>query len=77
MVSSERTVSDSSSLTGWHKSSYSGGSNAECLEVARGHAHVPVRDSKTVPGPAVLFSVNGWAAFVSAVKKGQLVHGQQ
>ncbi|MFF9522808.1 DUF397 domain-containing protein [Streptomyces achromogenes] len=77
MVSSERTVSDSSSLTGWYKSTYSGGSNADCLEVAHGHADVPVRDSKNLTGPAVLFSVNGWTAFVTAVKKGQVAHGQQ
>ncbi|GGR79266.1 MULTISPECIES: DUF397 domain-containing protein [Streptomyces] len=76
MVSSERTVSDSSSLTGWYKSSYSGGSNAECLEVACGHADVPVRDSKIITGPAVLFSANGWTSFVTAIKKGQLAHGQ-
>ncbi|MCL3996453.1 DUF397 domain-containing protein [Streptomyces lavenduligriseus] len=77
MISSERTVSDSSSLTGWYKSSYSDGNQAECLEVARGHAHVPVRDSKTVPGPALLFSTNGWATFVTAVKEDRLAHGQQ
>ncbi|MEU2439559.1 DUF397 domain-containing protein [Streptomyces rubradiris] len=76
MVSSEHTVPNSSALTGWYKSSYSGGDQGECLEVARGHAHVPVRDSKVVTGPAVLFSANGWAAFVTAVKKGQLLLGQ-
>ncbi|MEV4341170.1 DUF397 domain-containing protein [Streptomyces sp. NPDC049590] len=76
MFSSERTVSDSTSLTGWYKSSYSGGSNAECLEVARGHAHVPVRDSKAATGPAVLFSLDGWTAFVTAVQKGWLPHTQ-
>ncbi|MEU3414418.1 DUF397 domain-containing protein [Streptomyces sp. NPDC006658] len=72
MVSSERTVPNSSSLTGWYKSTYSGGSNADCLEVARGHAHVPVRDSKNLTGPAVLFSLNGWTSFVKAVANGQL-----
>ncbi|MEU3523417.1 DUF397 domain-containing protein [Streptomyces sp. NPDC038707] len=76
MVSSERTISDSSVLTGWYKSSYSDGSQSECLEVARGHAHVPVRDSKTVTGPAVLFSLDGWTAFVTAVQKGRLPHTQ-
>lgn len=70
MVSSEHTVSDSSALTGWYKSSYSGGSQGECLEIARGHAGVPVRDSKAVAGPALVFSVGGWAAFVGAVKDG-------
>jgi hypothetical protein len=72
MVSNERTVPDSSTVTGWYKSSYSGGSNADCLEVALGYADVPVRDSKTVTGPAVLFSANGWASFVDAVKEGRL-----
>ncbi|MEH0423552.1 DUF397 domain-containing protein [Streptomyces sp. B21-083] len=70
MVSSEHTVPDSSALAGWFKSSYSGGSQGECLEVARGHAGVPVRDSKAVAGPALVFSVRGWAAFVGAVKDG-------
>ncbi|MFI1353154.1 DUF397 domain-containing protein [Streptomyces sp. NPDC020898] len=70
MVSSEHTVLDSSALTGWFKSSYSGGNQGECLEVARGHAGVPVRDSKTVAGPALVFSVGGWTAFVGSVKDG-------
>ncbi|WTO37158.1 DUF397 domain-containing protein [Streptomyces achromogenes] len=76
MAHSERTIPNSSALTGWYKSGYSDGHQAECLEVARGHAHVPVRDSKAVTGPAVLFSLDGWTAFLTAVKKGQLVHGQ-
>ncbi|MGX1270104.1 DUF397 domain-containing protein [Streptomyces phaeoluteigriseus] len=72
MVSSEHTVSDSSALTGWYKSSYSGGSQGECLEIARGHARVPVRDSKAVRGPALVFSADGWAAFVGAVRDGRV-----
>ncbi|MFE9415977.1 DUF397 domain-containing protein [Streptomyces griseofuscus] len=68
MVSSEHTVSDSSALTGWYKSSYSGGSQGDCLEVARGHTTIPVRDSKDSRGPALLFSADSWAAFVAAVK---------
>ncbi|MCX5390808.1 DUF397 domain-containing protein [Streptomyces sp. NPDC006482] len=71
MVHSEHTVSDSSSLTGWYKSSYSGGDQGECLELARGHVGVPVRDSKAVTGPAVVFSADGWSAFVAAVKDGR------
>ncbi|MEV2217370.1 DUF397 domain-containing protein [Streptomyces sp. NPDC050997] len=72
MVSSEHTVSDSSALTGWYKSSYSGGDQGECLEVARGHADVPVRDSKAVSGPALVFSAQRWASFVTAVKDGHI-----
>lgn len=70
MVSSSRNVADSSTLTGWFKSSYSGGDQGECLEVAGGHAGVPVRDSKALAGPAVVFSPGGWSSFVEAVKVG-------
>ncbi|MFD7130487.1 DUF397 domain-containing protein [Streptomyces sp. NPDC059894] len=72
MVSSEHTVSDSSTLTGWYKSSYSGGDQGDCLEVARGHADVPVRDSKAPSGPVLVFSAGGWAAFVEAVRDGRV-----
>lgn len=72
MVSSEHTVPDSSALTGWFKSSYSGGNQGECLEVARGHATIPVRDSKATTGPAVLFSADGWRSFIGAVKQGRI-----
>ncbi|MFD7116212.1 DUF397 domain-containing protein, partial [Streptomyces sp. NPDC059922] len=54
MSSSERVV-------GWRKSSYSGGSNGECLEVADGYADVPVRDSKSPHGPALFFPAAGWS----------------
>jgi hypothetical protein len=59
-------------LTGWYKSSYSGGDQGECLEVAPGHPDVPVRDSKTAPGPALVFSRSSWTAFVTAVKDGRI-----
>ncbi|MFB7554916.1 DUF397 domain-containing protein [Streptomyces brevispora] len=62
------TVADATTLVGWFKSSYSGGGNGDCLEVAGGHAAVPVRDSKAPDGPAVVFSVAGWMSFVTAVK---------
>ncbi|MGW5649771.1 DUF397 domain-containing protein [Streptomyces humi] len=72
MASTERTVSDASTLTGWFKSSYSGGDQGECIEVARGHAVVPVRDSKAgSTGPALVFSAAGWASFVGAVRGGR------
>ncbi|MFF5663636.1 DUF397 domain-containing protein [Streptomyces griseofuscus] len=68
MLSNEHTVSDASTLTGWCKSSYSGGTNDNCVEIASGHTVVPVRDSKDSRGPALLFSADSWAAFVAAVK---------
>ncbi|MFE3665532.1 DUF397 domain-containing protein [Streptomyces sp. NPDC059164] len=72
MITSRRSLADPSALTGWFKSSYSGGSNGECLEVARGHATVPVRDSKAANGPALSFSHYGWSRFVTALKDGDL-----
>ncbi|WP_411129463.1 DUF397 domain-containing protein [Streptomyces sp. x-19] len=73
MVSSESTVYDSPALTGWYKSSYSSGDTpqGDCLEVARGHATIPVRDSKRPTGPALTFSPGSWSAFVSAVTRGE------
>jgi hypothetical protein len=61
-----------SSITGWYKSSYSGGDQGECLEVARNNPDVPVRDSKTTTGPTLVFSAHGWTAFVTAIKEGHL-----
>ncbi|MFJ3672031.1 DUF397 domain-containing protein [Streptomyces sp. NPDC090106] len=53
----------------WHKSSYSGGSGGNCLEVATGHpALIPVRDSKNPHGPRLAFASRTWAAFVDGVK---------
>ncbi|MEE1739665.1 DUF397 domain-containing protein [Streptomyces sp. BE147] len=68
----ESTVADGSGPIGWRKSSYSGGAGGDCLEVADGHLSVPVRDSKTPTGPAILFSPDGWSSFVAAVKNGHL-----
>ncbi|MFE4329073.1 DUF397 domain-containing protein [Streptomyces sp. NPDC056831] len=68
MVSSKRSVTDSSTLTGWFKSSCSGGDQGKRLEVADGYADIPVRGSKTPSGPALAFSADGWSSFVAAVK---------
>ncbi|MEV1093186.1 DUF397 domain-containing protein [Streptomyces microflavus] len=68
----EPTTTDGAPLAGWRKSSYSGGNQGECLEVARGYATVPVRDSKAADGPALTFSAQGWTRFVTAVKHGEL-----
>jgi hypothetical protein len=57
----------------WRKSSYSDGSGGSCVEIADNYPGVlPVRDSKTPEGPALLFPTRGWAAFVGAVKDGSL-----
>ncbi|MFD9044364.1 DUF397 domain-containing protein [Streptomyces bottropensis] len=54
----------------WYKSSYSEGSGGNCLEVAEGHpTHIPVRDSKTPLGPALVFRAEAWSAFVEDLKR--------
>ncbi|MEU9477321.1 DUF397 domain-containing protein [Streptomyces sp. NPDC048191] len=53
-------------VTAWRKSTYSGESGGDCLEVddTAAPTHVPVRDSKNPSGPAVVFSAPAWAGFV-------------
>ncbi|QNE77105.1 DUF397 domain-containing protein [Streptomyces finlayi] len=52
----------------WFKSSYSGGSGTECVEVANLHAVVGVRDSKRPEGASISVRVAAWAEFVSALR---------
>ncbi|MGW7384295.1 DUF397 domain-containing protein [Streptomyces sp. NPDC054794] len=69
MKRSKHSIPDSA-LTGWRKSTYSGGSSGDCLEVndLAAPTHVPVRDSKTPTGPALVFTAPAWVAFLGAVK---------
>jgi hypothetical protein len=57
----------------WRKSSYSGGSGGNCVEVADlpdgGRA---VRDTKEQGrGPVLLFTAGEWAAFTAGVRAGE------
>jgi hypothetical protein len=56
------------------KSSYSGQEN-NCIEVAvtatGGRA---IRDSKNQPGPSLYLSPDGWHAFLTGTKNGELGH---
>ncbi|MEU9077665.1 DUF397 domain-containing protein [Kitasatospora sp. NPDC048538] len=57
----------------WFTSSYSS-NGGECVEVAGNLTAadaVPVRDSKNPNGPALVFPVEAWADFVSAVRGGE------
>ncbi|WP_103528753.1 DUF397 domain-containing protein [Streptomyces sp. SM12] len=64
-----------SSSASWRKSSYSGGDNGSCVEVADGVPGVlPVRDSKTPNGPALAFPAADWSYFVTALKHGHLTN---
>jgi hypothetical protein len=63
------------SQTSWVKSSYSNGNGGGCVEHAPSFATsgvVPVRDSKIPGGPALVFSVDGWHDFISAVNQDAL-----
>ncbi|MGM9381572.1 DUF397 domain-containing protein [Streptomyces antibioticus] len=65
----EHTVPDNAAPLAWRKSSYSGPEGGSCVEVLDGYpGGVPVRDSKSPQGPAVVFSSVGWSLFVAAVK---------
>ncbi|WP_322985113.1 DUF397 domain-containing protein [Streptomyces sp. S584] len=69
----ERTIPNASVLHGWRRSTHSGPESGSCVEVADGHpSGVPVRDSKSPHGPALLIPAAGWSSFVSAVKAGHL-----
>ncbi|MFE1318091.1 DUF397 domain-containing protein [Kitasatospora phosalacinea] len=60
----------------WVKSTYSD-NGGECIEVApaASPSHLPVRDSKDPHGPALVFTKSGFAAFVAAVKSGEIGNG--
>ncbi|WP_037676386.1 DUF397 domain-containing protein [Streptomyces griseus] len=69
----DRTLANSSAMSGWRKSSYSGPEAGSCVEVLDGHpSGVPVRDSKIQGGPALVFESTSWSSFVSAVKVGSV-----
>ncbi|GAA1546289.1 DUF397 domain-containing protein [Streptomyces albidochromogenes] len=54
----------------WRKSTHSGGDGADCLEVSDDHPGiVPVRDSKNVTGPVLVFPASAWSAFVADLKR--------
>jgi hypothetical protein len=67
-----RRSENSTPITAWRKSTYSGESGGDCLEVndTAAPTHVPVRDSKNPTSPAVVFSAPAWSAFLGAVKTG-------
>ncbi|MFC8265211.1 DUF397 domain-containing protein [Streptomyces cinereoruber] len=65
----DRTIPNAAALSGWRKSSHSSGDGGTCVEVLDDHpAGVPVRDSKSPHGPALLFPSGAWSSFVTAVK---------
>jgi hypothetical protein len=59
----------------WVRSTFSGNGGDNCVEwspeVAAASSLVPVRDSKDPHGPALVFGVDAFSAFVQAVKAGE------
>ncbi|GGZ74056.1 DUF397 domain-containing protein [Streptomyces echinoruber] len=53
----------------WRKSSYSSGSQGDCVEVAPLPHTVHIRDSKDRQGPRLALSPTAWADFVTYVAK--------
>ncbi|MFD9600648.1 DUF397 domain-containing protein [Streptomyces sp. NPDC056831] len=53
----------------WFKSSYSGGSGTECVEVADLVSAVCVRDSKRPGGPRVSVQRSAWDEFVRDLRQ--------
>ncbi|MEU6623407.1 DUF397 domain-containing protein [Streptomyces litmocidini] len=61
-------------LTGahWRKSSYSGDTGGNCIEIADLTAHIAIRDSKNPEGPAFLATPAAFTAFVNAAAEGRV-----
>lgn len=50
----------------WRKSTYSGSSGGDCVEVASLQPQVGVRDSKVADSPIVTTGTEAWATFLDA-----------
>ena len=53
----------------WRKSSYSGGSGGDCVEVADDTRRILVRDTKDRSGPVLRFTPDVWRRFAARVKR--------
>jgi Domain of unknown function (DUF397) len=52
----------------WRKSSYSGNSGGQCVEVGGAARLIAVRDSMDPQGPVLAFGPQGWQRFTDRVK---------
>ncbi len=52
----------------WRKSSYTGSSGGNCVEVATSPGRALIRDSKNPDGNRLTVTADEWRAFVAAVK---------
>jgi len=68
------SASELTELTGarWVKSSYSGPTGGNCVEVALlAGGQVAVRNSRHPSGTALMFSAGEWDAFIGGARDGQ------
>lgn len=57
----------------WRKSTRSGGTGGNCIEVARNlPGTVAIRDSKNPHGPKLIITPRTWQAFTTAIRTGHL-----
>jgi hypothetical protein len=62
----------SATRASWVKSSYSGPTGGNCVEVAfLEDGQVAVRNSRQPSGPALVFSAREWDAFMHGAKDGE------
>ncbi|HEX6522050.1 MAG TPA: DUF397 domain-containing protein [Streptosporangiaceae bacterium] len=52
----------------WRKSSYSGGSGGNCVQVATTPGAIALSDSKTPTGPVLRFTPSEWQAFLTRIR---------
>lgn len=57
--------------TVWRKSSYSGGTGGNCVELTYVNGYAGVRDSKHTAGEALVFPVQQLSEFLAGVKEGR------
>lgn len=68
----EHTIARALATARWVKSSYSGPTGGNCVEVARiGGGLVAVRDSRRTAGPTLVFPVREWSAFIGQASTAQ------
>jgi hypothetical protein len=64
-----RSVRPDLTRAAWRKSSYSNSDGGDCVEVSDSFPGVvPVRDSKSPAGPALVFPAHAWQAFVQTLR---------
>ncbi|MFD4830028.1 DUF397 domain-containing protein [Streptomyces uncialis] len=66
MLTHTRALEPARQIT-WRRSSYSGDTGNNCVEIATLPHHIGIRDSKDVQGPVLAVAPTSWADFLSYV----------